>query len=41
MSEDEREIDVELDDGDMASMDDCDVGSIDGMPENKRYLCSL
>jgi len=40
MSEDERDIDVELDDGDLGGMDD-DGGSImgeDGIPENKRAL---
>ena len=40
MSEDERDIDVELDDGDLGGMDD-EGGSLagdDGIPENKRYL---
>ena len=38
MSEDERDIDVELDDGDLGGMDD-EGGSLagdDGIPENKR-----
>jgi len=38
MSDDERDIDVELDDGDLGAIDDGDCGSIDGMPENKRAL---
>jgi len=40
MSEDERDIDVELDDGDLGGMDD-EGGSLagdDGIPENKRAL---
>ena len=40
MSEDERDIDVELDDGDLGGMDD-EGGSLagdDGIPENKRYI---
>ena len=39
MSEDERDIDVELDDGDLGGMDD-EGGSLagdDGIPENKRW----
>jgi len=40
MSEDERDIDVELDDNDLGGMDDegCSIMGDDGIPENKRAL---